>query len=63
MNKMLIATLLCAGVVTVQAEPSVVDEMVVTAVSQKPILTQDVMADVRQAPSAIVPAHLMATHA
>jgi hypothetical protein len=55
MNKMLIATLLCAGVVTVQAEPSVVDQMVVTAVPRKPVLTQDILADVKQAPSAIVP--------
>jgi hypothetical protein len=55
MNKMLIATLLCAGVITVQADPLVVDEMVVTAAPQKLVLSRDVMADVKQAPSAIVP--------
>ena len=55
MNKLLISTLLLAAAVTARAESTIVDELVVTGVPRKPVLSQDVIADVRMAPSDIVP--------
>lgn len=55
MNGILASMLLFATAVPARAEPTIIDEIVVTAVAPKPALSRNVIADVKQAPSEIVP--------
>lgn len=54
MNTLLLSTLLCA-VTNLTSGPQLIDEMVVTAVAPKPLVSADVLADLKQVPAAIAP--------
>jgi hypothetical protein len=54
MNTLLISTLLCA-VTNLTSRPQLIDEMVVTAVASRPLVSAGVLIDLKQAPAAIAP--------